>query len=142
MTLTGNPNLKTLEVSPPQDVYGGIKSGRLVVQFASPTSPVERYWRLIVVAKLPWVCGPEDAKNLFEQQEPVFKQAFEFTKRNVLSNGNGASLSGVSKNKMLTLLAECSDQLLSLQYQYVDLDLFAYLSAAPRQMVENAYRDR
>jgi hypothetical protein len=141
-TPSGKPETKAFEISPPQDVYGSFKSGKLVVQFASPSTSVERYWRLVAVAKLPWKCGPEDAKNLFEQQETAFKSAFEFTKRSLLASGNGASLSGVSKDRMLTMSVECTEQLMSLKYQYIDLNLFAYSGTAVRRLVEDEYRSR
>jgi hypothetical protein len=140
--VTGSPDLKAFEISPPQNIHGDIKSDRLVVQFASPNTAVERYWRLVAVAKLPWKCGPEDAKDLFEQQETAFKSVFEFTKRSLLANGNGASLSGVSKDRMLTMSVECTEQLMSLKYQYIDLNLFAYSDTAVRRLVENEYRKR
>jgi len=134
------------EISPPQEYYGGIKTTRLVVQFKQPESATERYWKLIAAVSLPWSCSAEDGKVLFEREEPALKSDFEFTDRALLPNGNGAVLSGISRNRMASVEAECgvapAENIIFVTYVLLDPNVFAYTNGGPQRMLNAAYAKR
>lgn len=146
LSLSGKPGDKAFEVSPPQIYDGDIKTARLVAQFKLPEATTERYWQLVAVTKLPWVCGSQDLNALFEREEPMLKTNFEFTQRSTLSNGRGAVLSGVSRHRMLMVHAECMDapidSTIFIKYQLIDPNLFAYVDGGPKRVLDEAYAKR
>ena len=139
----GSVDAKAFEISPPRDYYSDIKTARLVAQFKMQGAAVERYWQLLAITKLPWTCGAEDVKLLFEREEPLLKATFEATHRVLLPSGKGAVLSGISRDRMYYVQAECLDAPLEtsimVKYQLIDPSLFADTDDSNQQMIDRAY---
>ncbi len=142
LSVSGSPSDKAFEISP-LEYYGGIKTARLLAQFKMQGAAAERYWQLFAITKLPWVCGADDVKLLFEREEPILKGIFEVTHRVLLPNGKGAVLSGISRDRLYNVQAECMDPPLDstivIKYQLLDPNLFAYTDDHFKQMIDKAH---